>query len=215
MMGDRDFREVIDNAINTIRKETDVDIDASDIQTIYLEEVVQCLRRSYYDRVDSKEIENAGFNDLLSGLLRKSQSIAQHKDYSHNDISLRGKADMIVEDIVILLRSTAKELDSPDADDILYLNACMWIYDKVDGIIVYITSDKRETTFSTSRNKKMFEEVIRRVAVLHDLLKEKKAPIVEPSEQCSQCQYYERCYMKKMNAKQLNIAEMLKFGNKS
>ena len=35
----------------------------------------------------------------------------------------------------------------------------MWIYDKSDGIIVYISGDKKETTFSISRNKKMFEEV--------------------------------------------------------
>ena len=215
MMGDRDFRSVIDNAINAIRKETDIEIDASDIQTIHLEEVIQCLRRSYYDRVDPKEIENAGeFNDLFSGLLRKSQSATQLRDYSHNDINLRGQADMIVDDTIVLFRSTTKELDNPAAHDILYINACMWIYDKANGVIVYLTADKKDTTFSLSRNKKMFEEVVRRVTVLHDLLKEKRVPILEPSEQCSSCQYYERCFIKKKHSKQLNIAEMLKFDDK-
>ena len=215
-MGDRDFRSVIDNAIDAMRKETDIEIDASDIQTIYLEEVIQCLRRSYYDRVDPKELESAGrgFNDLFSGLLRKSQSATQRRDYSHKDINLRGQADMIVDDIIVLFRSTDKEIDNPYANDILYLNACMWIYDKADGVIVYLTPDKKDATFSTSRNKKMFEEVMRRVTVLHDLLKEKRVPILEPSEQCTNCQYYERCFIKKKNSKQLDIAEMLKFGGK-
>ena len=42
----------------------------------------------------------------------------------------------------------------------------------------------------------MFEETARRVRVLHDLLVEKKTPILEPSSECSTCQYYQRCYTK-------------------
>ena len=90
----------------------------------------------------------------------------------------------------------------------------MWIYDKEDGVIVYITGDRKETTFSLTRNKKMFEEVIRRVRVLNDLLKEQKTPILEPSSECSDCQYYERCFMKRKNAKQLSLGDMLGMGKK-
>jgi CRISPR-associated exonuclease Cas4 len=90
----------------------------------------------------------------------------------------------------------------------------MWIYDKNDGIIIYIAGDKKETTFSLTRNKKMFEEIIRRVRVLNDLLKEQKVPILEPSTECSECQYFERCFMKRKNAKELSLAEMLGMGKK-
>ena len=76
----------------------------------------------------------------------------------------------------------------------------------------YITGDRKETTFSLTRNKKMFEEVIRRVRVLNNLLKEQKAPILEPSTECSECQYYERCFMKKKNSKHVDIGEMLGLG---
>ena len=121
---------------------------------------------------------------------------------------------MLIDDSIFLFRGATNELDTPQSNDVLYLNACMWIYDKSDGIIVYITGDRKETTFSISRNKKMFEEVIRRVRVLNDLLKEQKTPILEPSTECSECQYYERCFMKKKNTKQLDLAEMLGFGKK-
>ena len=91
----------------------------------------------------------------------------------------------------------------------------MWIYDKeADGIIVYITGDRKESTFSLSRNKKMFEEVIRRVRVLNNLLKREKTPILEPSTECTDCQYFERCFTRRRMPSRLSLAEMLGLGNK-
>lgn len=214
MMGDRDFRSIIQNALSSIGKELEIEIDSKDIQTIHLQEVVQCLRRSYYDRVDPNEIERRGFNELLSGLLRKLQYGSEPKEFVIDDVRLKGQSDMIVDDSILLFRPTNEELENPLANDILYLNACMWIYDKQDGMIVYISGDRKETTFSLTRNKKMFEEIIRRVRVLNDLLKQQKTPILEPSVDCSDCQYYERCFVKRKHAKQITLAEMLGMGGK-
>ena len=213
-MGDRDFRSIVENALDSIGKELEINIDSADIQTIHLHEVVQCLRRSYYDRIDPQEVQRKGFNELLSGLLRKLQYGSDPKEFDIDDVKLKGQVDMLIDDSIFLFRGATTELQNPLANDVLYLNACMWIYDKPDGIIIYITGDRKETSFSISRNKKMFEEIIRRVRVLNDLLKEQKTPILEPSTECSDCQYYERCFMKKKNAKQLDLAEMLGFGKK-
>jgi|TARA_B100001173_G_scaffold206717_1_gene178275 CRISPR-associated exonuclease Cas4 len=212
MMGDRDFRSIIQNALGSIGRELQLNIDSKDIQTIHLQEVVQCLRRSYFDRIDPVEIERRGFNELLSGLLRKLEYGSEPKEFEIEDIKLKGQTDMLVDDIVLLFRSAQGELENPLANDVLYLNACLWIYDKPEGIIVYISGDRKETTFSLTRNKKMFEEVIRRVRVLNNLLKEQKAPILEPSTECSDCQYFERCFMKKKNSKHVDIGEMLGLG---
>ncbi len=214
MMGDRDFRTTIKSAVDSIGKELEIDINSKDFQTIHLQEVVQCLRRSYYDRIEPEEIERRGFNELLSGLLRKLQYGSEPKNFEVDDIKLKGQIDMLVDDSILLFRAAPDELEDPLATDVLYLNACMWIYDKEDGVIVYITGDRKETTFSLTRNKKMFEEVIRRVRVLNDLLKEQKTPILEPSMECSDCQYYEKCFMKKKNSKQLSLAEMMGLGKK-
>ena len=209
MMGDRDFRSIIKNAIDSIGKELEIDIDANDYKTIHLQEVVQCLRRSYYDRTDSKEVERRGFNDLTSGLLRKLEYGSEPKIFEIDDIKLKGQSDMILDDIIILFRSSKEIPESPQANDLLYLNACLWIYDKPDGMIIYITSEREEFTFSLTRDKKMFEEVIRRVRVLNDLLNEQKTPILEPSMSCLDCQYYQRCFISKKSSKQLSLAEML------
>lgn len=209
MMGDRDYRTVIKNAIDSIGKELEINIDSNDYKTIHLAEVVQCLRRSYYDRTDPKDVERRGFNDLISGLLRKLEYGSQPKMFEIDDIKLKGQADMLVDDIIILFRPIDTVPESPQAGDLLYLNACMWIYDKTDGMVIYITSDREEFTFSLTRDKKMFEEVIRRVRVLNDLLNEQKTPILEPSNNCLDCQYYQRCFINKKISKHVSLAEML------
>jgi len=209
MMGDKDYRSIIKNAIDSIGKELETEIDVDNFKTIHLQEAIQCLRRSYYDRIDPKEIERRGFNDLLSGLLRKLEYGSKSKEFVIDDVKLRGQADMVVDDAVILFRPAQTTPESPHANDLLYLNACLWIYDKSDGMIIYITNDREEFTFSLTRDKKMFEEVIRRVRVLSDLLNEKKTPILEPSQNCLDCQYYQRCYITKKNSKQFSLSEML------
>lgn len=214
MMGDKDFRSVVKNAIDTIEKEVEIQIDAKDIKTIHLKEAVQCLRRSYYDRIDPKKIERTGFNDLMSGLLRKLQYGSEPKEFAIEDLRLRGQADMIADDYVILFRPADSEPETPKSSDLLYLNACMWIYDKHEGMIIYVTGSEEESTFAVTRDKRMFEEVIRRVRVLNDLLKEEKTPILEPSLECVQCQYYQRCFITKKNAKQLSLAELLGLNKK-
>ena len=209
MMGDRDFRSIVKNAVDSIGRELEIEIDAKDIKTIHLKEVVQCLRRSYYDRIDPKEVERRGFNDLLSGMLRKLQYGSNPKEFAIDDIKLRGQVDMMVDDSIILFRPANTSLETPLANDLLYLNACMWIYDKTNGIIIYITGNKEEIMFSLTRDKKMFEEAIRRVRVLSDLLKEQKTPILEPSNDCTDCQYYQRCFITKKDTKQVSLSEML------
>lgn len=209
MMGDRDYRSLIESAIDSLGRELDVQIDAADHSTIHLEEAVGCLRRSYYDRRDPLDQERRGFSELLSGLLRKLGYGAEQSSYDIGGLTLKGNADMLADDAVILFRPAAQPMENPKSGDLLYLNACLWMYDKADGIIVYITGDRRESSFSLTRNKRMFEEAVRRVRVLSDLLGGDKAPILEPSADCEECQYYQRCYTKRKESKQVTLASML------
>ena len=105
MMGDRDFRSVIQNTLASIGRELEVKIDLKDSQTVHLKEVVQCLRRSYYDRTDPRDVGGRGFSELLSGLLRRLQYGSDPKDFDIEEIRLRGHADMITDDIVMLFRA--------------------------------------------------------------------------------------------------------------
>jgi CRISPR-associated exonuclease Cas4 len=210
MMGDRDYRSTITAAIDALAKETDFKVsNPTDNKTIFLHEVVGCMRRSYFDRFDRRDHENRSFVELLGGLIRKLPYGAKVGEIAIEDIKLKGQADMIVDDIVMILKKAAAQPEIPDASDVLYANACMWIYNKMDGVIVYLTDDEKESSFVVMRDKKMFEETIRRVRVFSNLIAEKKTPILEPSPECSRCQYYERCYIKKHEGKQFSLSELL------
>ena len=212
MMGDRDFRKLIKNAIASIGRDIEPKIDPKDNKTIYIHEAVRCLRRSYYDRIEPIEQTRTSFNNLMTGLLQKMEYGGKDGEYSIDDITLKGKADMIVDDAIIIFRSTLLTPKSPFSLDLLYLNACMWIFKKDDGIVVYLTPDGKEESFSLSKENKMFEELVRRIRVLADLLEEKKVPILEPSIECSSCQYYERCFVKQKIGKDIKIEEMFGLG---
>ena len=198
MMGDRDFRTVITNSIKSVGKELDYKIDLEDVNKIHVNEVTKCMRRSYYDRTDPAEPERTRFSDLLGGMFRKLDygSIPASFDLK-NGISLEAQSDMIADDVVMIFRSVSEFPEDPFAKDILYLNACLWIYNNVDGIIVYIDGVGNEASFALTKDKKMFEELVRRVQTFRTLVNEKKVPQVEPSTECSTCQYYERCFGKK------------------
>jgi CRISPR-associated exonuclease Cas4 len=170
------------------------------------------MRRSYFDRFDKIEQENNSFGELLGGLVRKLPYGSKMGDFAIEDIKLNGQADMIVDDIIIIFRKASGSPEIPNASDVLYLNACLWIFNKTEGVIVYLTNNEKESSFMVMRNKKMFEETIRRVRVFSNLISEKKIPILEPSPECSECQYYERCYIKKQEGRQFTLTEL--FSNK-
>jgi CRISPR-associated exonuclease Cas4 len=214
--GDRDYKQVVRDAIDSIGEDISLKIDTKDINTIYLHEATKCLRRSFYDRMDPLETEQTQFNKVLGGLFRKMKSNATVGKYDlDGGLTLKGQADMIKDDVVLLFRSIDKFPENPLAVDMLYLNACMWLFDKIEGVIVYITPDGKEDSFVTNRNQKMFEEVVRRTKIFHDLLEKNNAdpkakpPIIEPSLDCLDCQYYERCYIKKKTGRTITMGSLL------
>ena len=218
--GDRDYKQVVRDAIDSISEDVSVKIDTKDLNTVYLYEATKCLRRSFYDRTDPLETEQTRFTKVLGGLFRKMKSQSTMGKYDMNGgLALKGQVDMIKDDVVLIFRSIDKFPENPMPVDMLYVNACMWMFNQIEGVIVYITPDGKEESFVTNRNQRMFEEVIRRTRVFHDLLKRNstdpkaKPPIVEPSQDCLTCPYYERCYIRKKEGKQITISSLFgKFG---
>ena len=212
--GDRDYKQVVRDAIDSISEDVSVRIDTKDLNTVYLYEATKCLRRSFYDRTDPVETEQTQFNKVLGGLFRKMKSQSTMGKYDMNGgLALKGQVDMIKDDVVLIFRSIDKFPENPMPVDMLYVNACMWMFNQIEGIIVYITPDGKEESFVTNRNQKMFEEVIKRTRVFQDFLKENKLPIIEPSRDCLTCPYYERCYIRKKEGKQISIASLFgKYG---
>ena len=220
VVGDRDYKQIVRDAIDSIGEDVQLKFDTKDPNTIFLHEATKCLRRSFYDRMEPLETEQTQFNKVLGGLFRKmkSQSIVGKYEMD-GGLALKGQADMIEDDVILIFRSVNRYPENPLPVDILYINACMWMFNKIEGVVVYITPDGKEESFVTNKNQKMFEEVVRRTKVFHDLLERRntdpkaKPPIIEPSIDCLDCQYYERCYIRKKEGKQITLSSLFgKFG---
>ena len=220
VVGDRDYKQIVREAIDSIGEDAQLKFDTKNPNIIYLHEATKCLRRSFYDRTEPLETEQTQFNKVLGGLFRKMKSKATIGKYEMDSgLALKGQVDMIKDDVVLIFRSVNRYPENPLPADILYVNACMWMFDKIEGVVVYITPDGKEESFVTNKNQKMFEEVIRRTKVFHDLIERRntdpkaKPPIIEPSMDCLDCQYYERCYIRKKEGKQITISSLFgKFG---
>jgi len=220
VVGDRDYKQIVRDAIDSIGEDAQLKFDTKDPNIIYLHEATKCLRRSFYDRTEPLETEQTQFNKVLGGLFRKMKSKATIGTYEMDSgLALKGQVDMIEDDVVMIFRAVNRYPENPLPADILFVNACMWMFDKIEGVVVYITPDGKEESFVTNKNQKMFEEVIRRTKVFHDLIERRntdpkaKPPIIEPSMDCLECQYYERCYIRKKEGKQITISSLFgKFG---
>ena len=219
-VGDRDYKQIVREAIDSIGEDAQLKFDTKNPNIIYLHEATKCLRRSFYDRTEPLETEQTQFNKVLGGLFRKMKSKATIGKYKMDGgLALKGQVDMIEDDVVMIFRAVNRYPENPLPADILFVNACMWMFDKIEGVVVYITPDGKEESFVTNKNQKMFEEVIRRTKVFHDLIERRntdpkaKPPIIEPSMDCLDCQYYERCYIRKKEGKQITLSSLFgKFG---
>ena len=199
MLGSRNLHEMIENAIDDIYKNLSIKIDKTNSDRIHAIEASGCTRFAYYERKDSLPSDNAAakISSLLGNSMRHSLSNIRG-EYKIDTLALEVNADMIMADEFILRFEIVPALpEVPHPQHMLYLNACLFAFNKDEGFLIYMTEDGKMVEFSVTKNNKMFEEIVRRARVLSTLLKENRVPIVEPSNICTTCKYFERCYARK------------------
>ena len=60
------------------------------------------------------------------------KSFATISEYKMDDgLALKGQVDMIKDDVILIFRSVNRYPENPLPADILYVNACMWMFDKI------------------------------------------------------------------------------------
>jgi CRISPR-associated exonuclease Cas4 len=124
-------------------------------------------------------------------------------------------ADLILNDeFIVRFKNVSNLPEIPHPQDLLYINACLFAFNKFHGILVYIKDERKSEEFNVTKSNKMFEEIIRRARVLSTLLKESKLPIVEPSDSCLTCKYYGRCYNRERKSSNYSLENMLAFRKK-
>jgi CRISPR-associated exonuclease Cas4 len=198
MLGGKNLHEMIENAIGDIYENQSIKIDKTNSDKIHAIEASGCTRFAYYERKDSLPSDNAAkVSSLLGNGVRHLLSNARG-EYKVDTLVLEVNADMIMANEFIVRFELVPTLpEVPHPQHMLYLNACLFAFNKDEGFLIYVTEEGKMVEFSVTKNNRMFEETIRRARVLSTLLKENRVPIVEPSIICTTCKYFERCYARK------------------
>jgi len=195
MLGGRDLRETIEKTFDRLYDDLNVKIDKKNSEKIHAIEASSCTRLAYYERRDPLPQDNVSkISILLSNGMRHSMSNL-HGEYKAENLTIEVNADMIIADEYVVRFEIVPALpEVPHPSHLLYLNACLFAFNKDEGFLIYMTAEGKTAEFSVSKSNKMFEEIIRRARVLSTLLKDNKVPIVEPGDLCLRCKYFERCY---------------------
>jgi CRISPR-associated exonuclease Cas4 len=198
MLGGKNLHEMIENTIGDIYENLSVKIDKTNSDKIHAIEASGCTRFAYYERKDSLPSDNAAkVSSLLRNGVRHSLSNSRG-EYKIDTLALEVNVDMIMANEFIIRFEIVPTLpEVPHPQHMLYLNAGLFAFNKDEGFLIYMTEEGKMVEFSVTKNNRMFEELIRRARVLSTLLKENRVPIVEPSNLCTSCKYFERCYARK------------------
>lgn len=210
MLGGRNFHKLIEDELIKISKELALDYDSNGI---HVSEITRCSRLSYFERIDPfvDEYSNAlsiiskgSITRLLNGITR---------EYKVDDFTIYATVDLMIDnEMVINFVPVPKLPEYPHPNELLYTNASMFIFNIQGGFIVYFTPEGKFVEFSVSESKRMFEQVVRRARILYLLLKEKKTPVVEPSELCFSCKYFQRCFGQQKESE--HVLDILGVGKK-
>jgi len=209
MLGGRDFHKLIEDELIKISKKLTFVYDSNGI---HVSEITRCSRLSYFERMDPfvDEYSNALSNISKGSLTKLLNGIT--REYKVDDLILYATVDLMIDnEMIINFVPVSKIPEYPHPNDLLYTNASMFIFDIQGGFIVYFTPEGKFVEFSVSESKRMFEQVVRRARILSLLLKEKKTPVVEPSELCFSCKYFQRCFQQKESE---HLVDILGIGKK-
>lgn len=216
MLGDRDIKRMIEKTFEEADGDIYTNLNKSDPSIIHALEASRCTRLSYYERKDPLPSDNATKISILlkNGIRRSFNNV--NGEYKVDNLTLGATADVISNDEFILRFEVVGSLpEIPHPRDLLYLNACLFAFNKTEGILIYIAGKGETVQFSITKNNRMFEEIIRRARILSMLLRESKVPIVEPCDLCLQCKYYERCYSRQKKPSNFSLESLLGFEKKS
>jgi CRISPR-associated exonuclease Cas4 len=209
MLGGRNFHKLIEDELIKISKKLTLVYDSNGI---HVSEITRCSRLSYFERTDPfvDEYSNALSNISKGSLTKLLNGIT--REYKVDDLILYATVDLMIDnEMIINFVPVSKLPEYPHPNDLLYTNASMFIFDIQGGFIVYFTPEGKFVEFSVSESKRMFEQVVRRARILSLLLKEKKTPVVEPSELCFSCKYFQRCFQQKESE---HLVDILGIGKK-
>lgn len=176
---------------------------------IHITSLVQCLRKAYYDQFAEPDLEHRLRRPLFEGtaihkfieylvekygskLMQKIQSEVEI-EYQINGVKIIGRADAVLDDRVVEIKTTTNLPKKPYPSHVLQANTYAYILKKPKFEIIYI-GDYGVTSFVMKTSKEYFDYVIERAKILMKAFRSSVPPEKEPSILCPKCRYYHICF---------------------
>ena len=159
MLGETDIRRMIEKTLDKVCNDLNQITEKDDPNKIHALEASRCIRLSYYDRKDPLPlVSNAGkVSIIVKDSIRRSFNNVQG-EYKVDNLVLQVSADFVVNDeFIVRLEVVGNIPEIPHPRDLLYLNACLFAFNKFEGILMYITNEGKTAEFSVLRSNKMLE----------------------------------------------------------
>mgnify|MGYP000288811317 CR=1 FL=1 len=181
---------------------------------IYVTQVTQCLRKSYYEikhkavNVDyelSKHlILGKSIHLWLQELLKKygnelniKYCIEKDIKFMHRGYMIKGRADIVINDVLVELKTTHKSIHLPDRMHVLQANEYAYQLGLQKYVILYVTPNGLiEFKFTTDRYKHFI--FIHRLETLIDALEMDELPEKETGYECKYCPFRNKCLYRKL-----------------
>jgi len=172
--------------------------------TIFVSEVTYCIRKAYLLRRDPRPFNREKLVILVWGSLAHFL-VENYIDYDGvlceksvsvdlGGFKLKGRADIIIDDYIVELKTAYSLPDKPFNHHVLQLQAYLWMLDREEGFLVYIARRAGGiVSFKIERDVKYWIEIVDRARKLHEHLKKNEIPPPEKSPLCKFCEYKEYC----------------------
>ena len=181
---------------------------------IYVTQVTQCLRKSYYE-IKHKAV-NVGYElskhlilgksihlwlqDLLKRYgneLNIKYCIEKDIKFMHRGYMIKGRADIVINDVLVELKTTHKSIHLPDRMHVLQANEYAYQLGLHKYVILYVTPNGLiEFKFKIDEYKHAL--FIDRLNKLIDALENDREPYREEGTECKYCPFRNKCLYRKL-----------------
>ncbi|HDI74370.1 MAG: hypothetical protein DRJ52_01260 [Thermoprotei archaeon] len=169
---------------------------------VYVTEITQCLRKSWYRRTlaeppsDNKVVLMV-MGDGAHFLLKESFPLGAGEELverEYEGVKIRGRVDRLLEDSLIEFKTVSRIPKQPYDSHVAQSQLYMWLFNKPKAYIVYVSrSDGRVKAYEIARDEEAIASLLQRVKKFSDALKKGAIPEPEQSKLCEYCEYLNIC----------------------
>jgi len=184
---------------------------------VYVTEITQCLRKSWYQRTlaeppSDEKVVLMVMGDGAHFLLKESFPLGageELKEKEYEGVKIRGRVDRLLENTIIEFKTVAKIPNRPYDSHVAQSQLYMWLFDKPKAYIIYVSrSNGKVKAFEVNRNEEEIEKLLKRVKMFSEALSKGCIPKPEESKLCSYCEYLNICAVnRESNAKDSSNTE--------